>query len=49
MVKNFDLNQVDAIAESLVNLFKHKIILLKGDLGAGKTTLVKKIVKKLSK
>ena len=47
MVKNFDLNQVDAIAESLVNLFKHKIILLKGDLGAGKTTLVKKIVKKL--
>tara|TARA_B100001093_G_scaffold482775_1_gene514712 strand:- start:318 stop:722 length:405 start_codon:yes stop_codon:yes gene_type:complete len=47
MVKDFDLNQVDAIAESLVDLFKHKIILLKGDLGAGKTTLVKEIVKKL--
>ena len=47
MVKDFDLNQVDAIAESLVNLFKHKVILLKGELGAGKTTLVKEIVKKL--
>lgn len=47
MVKDFDLNQVDAIAESLVDLFRHKIILLKGDLGAGKTTLVKEIVKKL--
>ena len=47
MVKDFDLNQVDAIAESLVDLFKHKIILLVGDLGAGKTTLVKEIVKKL--
>jgi tRNA threonylcarbamoyladenosine biosynthesis protein TsaE len=47
MVKDFDLNQVDAVAESLVDLFKHKIILLKGDLGAGKTTLVKEIVKKL--
>ena len=47
MVKDFDLNQVDAIAESLVDLFEYKIILLKGDLGAGKTTLVKGIVKKL--
>lgn len=47
MVKNFDLNQVDAIAEFLVGLFKHKVILVKGALGAGKTTLVKEIVKKL--
>ena len=47
MVKDFDLNQVDAIAESLVDLFEYKILLLKGDLGAGKTTLVKGIVKKL--
>ena len=47
MVKDYDLNQVDAIAESLVAAFKHKIILLKGDLGAGKTTLVKAIVKQL--
>ncbi len=47
MVKDYDLNQIDAIAESLVAVFEHKIILLKGDLGAGKTTLVKAIVKQL--
>lgn len=47
MVKDFDLNQIDAIAKSLVAVFEHKIILLKGDLGAGKTTLVKAIVKQL--
>lgn len=47
MVKDYDLNQIDAIAESLVAVFEYKIILLKGDLGAGKTTLVKAIVKQL--
>ncbi len=47
MVKDYDLNQIDAIAESLVAVFEHKVILLKGDLGAGKTTLVKAIVKQL--
>ena len=47
MVKDYDLNQIDAIAESLVAVFEHKIFLLKGDLGAGKTTLVKAIVKQL--
>lgn len=47
MVKDYDLNQIDAIAESLVAVFEYKIILLKGDLGAGKTTLVKAIAKQL--
>ena len=47
MVKDYDLNPIDAIAESLVAVFEYKIILLKGDLGAGKTTLVKAIVKQL--
>ena len=47
MVKDYDLNQIDAIAKSLVAVFEYKIILLKGDLGAGKTTLVKAIVKQL--
>ena len=47
MVKDYDLSQIDAIAKSLVALFEHKIMLLKGDLGAGKTTLVKAIVKQL--
>ena len=47
MVKKYDLNQIDAIAESLVAAFEHNIILLKGDLGAGKTTLVNDIAKQL--
>ena len=47
MVKDYNLNQIDAIAESLVAAFEYKIILLKGDLGAGKTTLLKAIVKQL--
>ena len=47
MLKNYHLNQIDAIAKSLLAALKHKIILLKGDLGAGKTTLVKEIVKQL--
>jgi tRNA threonylcarbamoyladenosine biosynthesis protein TsaE len=47
MVTNYNLNQIDAIAKPLVALFEHKIILLKGDLGAGKTTLVKAIAKQL--
>ena len=49
MVKDYDLNEIDAIAESLVAVFEHKIILLKGDLGAGKTTLLKAIVKQLGR
>ena len=47
MVKDYHLNQIDAIAKSLVAALKYKIILLKGDLGTGKTTLVKEIVKQL--
>ena len=47
MVKEYDLNQIDAIAESLVGAFEHNIILLKGDLGAGKTTLVNAMAKQL--
>jgi tRNA threonylcarbamoyladenosine biosynthesis protein TsaE len=47
MVKKYDLNQIDAIAKSLVAAFEYNIILLKGDLGAGKTTLVNAIAKQL--
>lgn len=47
MVQDYDLSQLDAIAKSLVAVFEHNIVLLKGDLGAGKTTLVKAIVKQL--
>ena len=43
MVKEVTLENIDAFAAQLITQFSHKIILLKGDLGAGKTTLVKAI------
>ena len=47
MIKQFSLNEIDDFAKELVKLFEYKIILLIGGLGAGKTTLVKSIVKSL--
>lgn len=41
------IDQLDGLAEELIQHFKHNIILLEGDLGAGKTTLIKSILKKL--
>ena len=43
MVKEVTLKNIDAFAQELAGLFLHKIVLLEGDLGAGKTTLVKAI------
>lgn len=43
MQKEYTIDEIGALATKLISLFKHKIILLKGDLGAGKTTLVKAI------
>ena len=43
MVKEVTLENIKAFAKQLISNFSHKIILLKGDLGAGKTTLVKAI------
>ena len=44
MVKEVELEQIESFAAQLVSLFSHKIIVLKGDLGAGKTTLVKAVL-----
>lgn len=43
MVKAVTLQNIDTFAKKLTTLFSHKIVLLEGDLGAGKTTLVKAI------
>ncbi len=43
----YNLNEVDAVAEKLLKNLSSKIILLYGDMGVGKTTLVKSIVKHL--
>ena len=44
----YNLNEIDKISKIILNNIKHiNIVLLKGDLGSGKTTLVKSILKKL--
>lgn len=47
MVKAVTLQNIDTFAKKLTTLFSHKIVLLEGDLGAGKTTLVKAILSAL--
>ncbi|MFB9057682.1 tRNA (adenosine(37)-N6)-threonylcarbamoyltransferase complex ATPase subunit type 1 TsaE [Mariniflexile ostreae] len=43
----YTLNNVDHVAKQLVESVKSKTILIYGDMGAGKTTLIKAIVKAL--
>ena len=43
----FSLNQIDEVVAKLLTLEPKKIILFNGDMGAGKTTLIKAICKKL--
>ena len=47
MELTYDLTQVDDVADSILKHAEHKIILFYGDLGAGKTTLIKSLVSKL--
>lgn len=47
MVKNYSLNQLPEIAKSVIENSKHKILLFYGDMGVGKTTLIKELVKQL--
>lgn len=41
----YQLNDIDDLAKRLVKEFKHKVILFNGEMGAGKTTLIKAIAK----
>ena len=43
----FTLNKIDSIAETLVGHLKHKVVTVEGAMGAGKTTLIKALAKKL--
>ena len=44
----YNLNEIDKISKIILDNIKHiNIVLLKGDLGSGKTTLVQSILKKL--
>lgn len=41
------LDQLDEAAEKLIAEFKYPVVLFEGELGAGKTTLIKSLVKKM--
>lgn len=47
MKKNYALNQLSEIAKDVINTSKHKVLLFYGEMGVGKTTLIKEIVKQL--
>ncbi len=47
MNKTYDLNEISDIAKAVISKAKHKIILFYGEMGSGKTTLIKEIVKQL--
>ena len=41
------LDEIDVVAEKVLNFSKHKILLFYGDMGVGKTTLIKEIAIKV--
>ena len=43
----FSLNEIKAVASKLINHFSEKTILFYGDMGVGKTTLIKELAKEL--
>lgn len=45
--KTYVLNDLDMIARDIINYCTHKTILFYGEMGAGKTTLIKKIIEQL--
>ena len=42
-----DLDKLDILAKDITATFKEGVVILRGDLASGKTTLVKKVVKEL--
>lgn len=47
MIKNYTLQQLPEIAKEVIEFSKHKVVLFYGEMGVGKTTLIKEIVKQL--
>jgi tRNA threonylcarbamoyladenosine biosynthesis protein TsaE len=44
MEKIYSINELDQTAIEIIQNFKHKTILFNGEMGAGKTTIISKIV-----
>jgi len=47
MVKSYTLQQLPEIAKEVLKFAKHKVLLFYGEMGVGKTTLIKELVKQL--
>ncbi|MHB1146470.1 MAG: tRNA (adenosine(37)-N6)-threonylcarbamoyltransferase complex ATPase subunit type 1 TsaE [Lutibacter sp.] len=47
MIKNYCLEELPAIAKEVIKSAKNKVLLFYGEMGVGKTTLIKEIVKQL--
>ncbi|MBA6155129.1 tRNA (adenosine(37)-N6)-threonylcarbamoyltransferase complex ATPase subunit type 1 TsaE [Tenacibaculum sp. S7007] len=45
MNKNYSLNELTTIAQEVVKKAQNKVLLFNGDMGVGKTTLIKEICK----
>ncbi len=47
MKQTYTLNELPKIAKEIISTAKHKVLLFYGEMGTGKTTLIKEIVKQL--
>ena len=47
MVLNYSLSELTNVAKEVIKYSKNKVLLFYGDMGVGKTTLIKEIVKQL--
>ncbi len=47
MTLNYTLEQLPQIAQQIIDESSHKVLLFYGEMGVGKTTLIKEIVKQL--
>ena len=47
MDKNYSLEDINTIAKELISNANHKILLFFGEMGVGKTTLIKEVCKEL--
>lgn len=47
MEKSFSLSEINAVAKEILHHANSKILLFLGDMGVGKTTLIREIVKEL--